>query len=127
MKQLEINTIQSFRLAKTDMIKLNHFMHNLHQNQEMLLNEIAKLKQNQISNELTIRALQSKIKTQQIQPAQIIETKAHEDYFVASKNSGKFHESHCAFAKNITRKNKLVFDTEDKARKTGRSRCVCAR
>ncbi len=127
MKQLEINTIQSFRLAKTDMIKLNHFLHGLHQNQEILLSEIAKLKQNQTANELTVRALQSKIKTQQIQPVTIVEAKGHEDYFVASKNSDKFHESHCAFAKNINHKNKLVFETEDKARKTGRSRCVCAR
>lgn len=127
MKQLEINTIQSFRLAKTDMIKLNHFMQNLHQNQEVLLNEVVKLKQNQLENELTIRALQSKIKTQQIQPIQIVETKANEDYFVASKNSKKFHESHCAFAKNINQNNKIVFDTEDKARKTGRNKCVCAK
>lgn len=129
MKQLEINTMHSFRLAKSDMIKLNHFMHNLHQNQETLLTEIAKLKQNQTANELAIRALQSKIKIQQIQPITIVEAQKPADdiYFVASKNSKKFHEHHCAFAHNINPKNKVVFETEDKARKTGRNKCVCAK
>lgn len=129
MKQIEINALQSFKIVKTDILKLNYFINTLSENQQILLGQISELKKKQTESELTIRALQSRLKTQAIQPITIVEAQkqGHEDFFVASKSSGKFHESHCAFAKNINPKNKLVFETEDKARKTGRSRCVCAK
>ena len=48
-------------------------------------------------------------------------------YFVASKLSNKFHIPQCPFAKNINKKNLVVFKSEAEAVKAGFKACKCVK
>lgn len=48
------------------------------------------------------------------------------EYYVASKNSDKYHVPDCGSARNISEQNKIYFDTAEDAEAAGRSPCgVC--
>ena len=48
-----------------------------------------------------------------------------QSFFVASKESNKFHIPECPFAKNILPKNKIVFKSKEEAIEAGFKPCRC--
>jgi hypothetical protein len=106
MKQLEENVINSFKLAKIDIIELKQEINRLKTTQNILREEINKLK-SVPSVKKTI--IQNKVKKK----------------FIASKKSNKFHDTHCPFAQNIKPKTKIVFKSKKTALNNGYKPCKC--
>ena len=103
MNQLELNVVESFRLAKSDIIEIQNVVTQLSQKQEELMEMIDELKVKKIT---------------------VNGRKAHK-MFVAAKNGKSVHEKNCPFAKNIKPKSKIVFKSKSKALNLGYKACDC--
>ncbi|MCP3686437.1 MAG: hypothetical protein GY861_27685 [bacterium] len=125
MNQLEINTMNSFRLAKRDIIKMQsdiialgrtekkivESLERLTAKETMLYNRVKQLDQRHAAAKaLTIARKASKKKT-----------------YAASKDSNKFHLSNCPFAQNIKPKTKIKFNSRIKALNKGLKPCKCVK
>ncbi|MBW2992251.1 hypothetical protein KY345_03475 [Candidatus Woesearchaeota archaeon] len=124
MKIIEQNVMNSFRLAKTDIIQMQNELIELRKEQEELLGKIAEIEsgENWILHKMRdqLRARIREVKKSHKHPVR------HNTY-VASKNSKRFHKRHCPFAQNIKPKTKIVFKTRAKALNKGLRPCKCVR
>ena len=109
MNQIEENVVKSFRLAKSDIIKLQSDIIGLSQSQERIV---------EIMDD--IKAKQAAI----LNPPKLV-SNGHKKIYVASKKGKKFHIKECPFAKNIKPKSKLVFKTKTTALNRGYKPCRC--
>ena len=112
MRQLEINVIQSFKRAKSDIISLQRKVIELSQAQKQLSEEIAELKQKKVPKQE-----KPKVKT--------ISVKRAKKVYVAPKGGKTFHLDNCPFAKNILPKNRQTFASKTKALNAGLKACDC--
>ena len=132
MNQLEENILNSFRLAKRDIIKLQTELIRLSQNQEKMMGMFSKFNADEAR-------LSQKVKDIDAKPAQtkvvrvfqksaakkIVSTKRAKKIYVAQKEGKKFHVKNCPYAQNIHPKNKVIFKTKTKALNQGFKPCKC--
>ncbi len=149
MNQLEENVVHSFRLAKSDIIKLQseviklsqaqervvEMLNALHKDEVNLYNRMKKSKVAKPKIRTIVKTIKSKpkiktiIKTIKAKPKikTIVKTitKRANKVYVSSKDSNKFHLTNCPFAKNIKPKHKEVFKSKVKALNQGLKPCKC--
>ncbi|MFH1589144.1 MAG: hypothetical protein ABIB43_01100 [archaeon] len=134
MNQLEQNIVESFRLAKNDIIKL--------QDEVIALNKAIKKQNDDVSKlKLSHSKLQEKVKNLHARKPKVTKTKVitvkkvaakktvtkrAAKKYLAAKGGKKFHESNCPYAKNIKPKNKILFKSTTKALNEGYKACKCA-
>lgn len=117
MKQIEQNIMNSFRMAKSDIIKLQSDVIELREELDGIIEKLAKVESKPAKRVVKI------IKTKA--PRQKAAHKAQ--HYVASKESKKFHKPHCPFAQNILPKMKLRFKSTITARNKGFKPCKCVK
>jgi predicted TIM-barrel fold metal-dependent hydrolase len=124
MDQLEQNIVNSFRLAKSDIIKLQTAVIELSQGQEKLIELIENLKIKQLKLEEKLKG-----KKENKPDVTIIKTsrRSGKKIYVSSKTGNKFHIAHCPFAQNIKPKSRIVFKSKDAALNKGFKPCKCVR
>jgi len=129
MNQLELNTIESFRLAKSDIINLQSKVIQLSLLHEDLIKRINSLSEKETSlyqrfKDMSYIAKKPVIKAiTQVKKVKVVaRVKKH---FVASKASKKFHLHNCPFALNIKPKSKVKFNSKTKALNLGLKPCKC--
>ena len=105
MNQIEQNIMNSFRLAKSDIIKLQKSVIELSQAHERIAERLDKMEN---------RA-----------PAAANGHKAARKIFVAPKEGKIFHVPNCPFALNIKPKHKIYFKSKNKALNAGFKPCRC--
>jgi uncharacterized phage infection (PIP) family protein YhgE len=148
--QLETNIIESFRLAKSDIIKLQNNFLTLSETQKEIIQILKRLETSdkklydQISNvakkatrlDTTNKQLRKKIdqvnkkrskKTKVITRTIKKTAKRVPKNYVSTKTGKKFHIKQCPFAQNITPKNKLIFKSKIKALNQGLRPCKCVK
>ena len=126
MNQLERNVIESFRLAKSDIIKLQNRIIELSQNQKRIIEQIDSLRTKEALlgeklREITLGRLSKPVEKTIVKTV----AKAPKKVFVGSKQGTKFHLDNCPFAQNIKPKTKIVFDSKTKALNQGYKPCQC--
>ena len=103
-KYFENKVQKSFELARKDVYKLyEHF--------NLMRNEIEELKKTNKEILLTMAKGKS--------------TSAIKKQYVVSKQGSKVHQANCLFARNISKKNKIIFSTKTKALNAGYKLCSC--
>ena len=132
MEQIEQNVIESFRRAKSDIIRLQNEVIELSQTQERIMEFIDELKASgikltQIVKE-TNRKQTAKPRTKTITKTVVkkVAAKRANKTYVGSKKGKKFHVESCPFAKNIKPKSKKRFHSKTKALNEGYKPCKCA-
>ena len=115
MKQLELNIVRSFQLAKSDIIKLQNDVQTLKHAQGQIMDMLDNIKK-EIEN----------IKHRKKSKA-IVKTTIKKSKFVASKGGSKFHTVNCPFAQNIKPKSKVIFSSKTKALNDGYKPCDCVK
>jgi uncharacterized coiled-coil DUF342 family protein len=128
MNQLELNTIESFRLAKRDIISLQSKVIQLSLLQEELIKRISSLSEKETSlyqrfKDMSYTAKKPIVRAvTKVNKVTIVRAKKH---YVASKASKKFHLNNCPFALNIKPKSKVKFASKTRALNLGLKPCKC--
>jgi len=111
----EQKIIESFRRAKSDIIKLQNQIIDLSKKQEQLIEMIMNIK-----GEETELA-------QKVKDLKKTNGKRKQKEYVASKEGKNFHIPECPFAHNIKPKTKIHFQSTTKALNEGYKPCECTR
>ncbi len=137
MKQIEENVMHSFRLAKSDIIKLQNEVVMLSQTQERVMEMVDELKSYEQKLYQYIKEVSKRyatnpktiIKTIRTRPKTVIKTITNKPkkIFVASKEGKDFHMPKCPFAQNIKPKSKKVFKSKSSALNKGYKACKCVK
>jgi hypothetical protein len=131
MNQLELNVVESFRLAKGDIIHLQATLTELSQKQEELMERIDDLRVKEANLYQSLQVLRikkstaPKAKTRTVVKKVVVHAKKAKKLWVASKTGKSVHERNCPFAKNIKPKMKVVFKTKTRAFNKGYKACDC--
>ena len=119
----EKNVLNSFKLVKNDIMKLQKELIEINQGQAEILDRLGKM--DIIDVKLTQKvAKKPKTKTKIVTKTVRARPKTR---FLASKEGDKFHNPHCPFAKNIKPKTKVVFKTKTSALNKGYKPCACVK
>lgn len=121
MNQIEKNVTNSFRLAKSDIIRLQNDFLKLSQTQERIMEMIDALDINQVK-------INQKVK-EKTKPKTVVINKngrTKKDY-ISTKDGKKFHITSCPFAQNIKPKNRVKFKSKTKALNQGYKPCKCVK
>ncbi len=130
MNQIEENVVNSFRLAKSDIIKLQNKVIRLSQAQERLTEMLNALHKDEVKLYNRMKkskpkvAKKSKAKPKVKTVVKTITKRANKTY-VAAKDGNKFHLDICPFAQNIKPKNRVKFKSRIKALNEGLKACKC--
>ncbi len=116
MKNIEKNILNSFKLAKSDIIKIQDKYLDLKKIQANILDRLFKL-------ETSKTKIQRPIKIVQEIKKPVIHTKRK--IYVASKEGKKFHLHNCPYAQNIRPKMLVKFKTKTTALNNGYEPCKC--
>ena len=148
MKQIEENVMHSFKLAKSDIIKLQNDVVMLSQTQERIMEMVDELKSYEQKLYQNVRDVSKKyavapktiVKTIRAKPKTIVKrirtrpktivktvTKYAKKRFVASKEGKDFHIPKCPYAQNIKPKGKRVFKSKASALNKGYKPCKCVK
>lgn len=136
MKQIELNVIESFRLAKNDIIHLQEEVVKLSQTQERLMEHISLLEQknaillkkidatktNTVTKVIRVQAPKAaKPKAKVIRKVKIIKEKAKKKMtkYVGSTDSKIYHNTSARIAKMIKLKNRVYSDSPAYLEKLG--------
>lgn len=126
MDQLKQNIVNSFRLAKSDIIETKQSIIELSRTMESIIERLSELKTNQVRMMEKIKALEIKASKKAVKKVIIKRnTKKAHKIFVAPKEGKIFHLSNCPFAQNIKPKNKINFKSKTKALNEGLKPCKC--
>jgi len=132
MNQLEQNIVNSFRLAKSDIIQLQTEVIKLGENQKKIIEKIEEIRLREVQlynlyHKLTERKNVVVRKTNTPKTRVITKTvfKRARKMFIASKTGNKFHIIKCPFAKNIKPRTKVHFHSKDAALNKGFKPCKC--
>ncbi len=120
MNQIEINTINSFKMAKSDIIELQNRVIELSEYQKTLLEKIDSINNYQTQLYNKVKNIKKPVLKKVVSAAKRVKK-----IYVASKSGKKFHLSNCPFAHNIKPKTKVTFKTKDKALNVGYKPCEC--
>jgi len=107
----ERNLITSFRLAKSDIMRIQEELLNLKKQQSEIFLKLEKLIKKREKNSHSEKKKKAK--------------KTIKKIYVASKEGNKFHNPNCPFAKNIKPKSKIIFKTKNSALNKGYKPCRC--
>ncbi len=118
VNQLENNVVESFKLAKQDIVKL-------YENVGYLLGQVEQLKKENAYLTAKVESVSKKKRTVIVKTAKKVARKVVPKKFLATKGGSKVHDPHCPFAKNIMPKNKVVFASKVKALNEGYKFCKC--
>ena len=118
VNQLENNVVESFKLAKQDIVKL-------YQNVGYLLGQVEQLKKENAYLMTKIESISKKKRTVIVKTAKKVARKVVSKKFLATKAGIKVHDTNCPFAKNIKPKNKVVFASKVKDLNEGYKFCKC--
>ena len=126
-EQLENNVIESFRLDKSDVVRMQNIIATLSENQERLLHQLADTREKEISLYHRLKELNGKTVPKVVvnKIIKVKSTNGRKKVYFASKKSDKFHAENCVFAKNIKPKSRLVFKSKNKALNIGLKACDC--
>jgi hypothetical protein len=113
MNNLEKNISESFRRARSDIVKLQEQVLQLARTQAQLSEEISR-----INSKKEIRSVR-------IVKTPVVKSKAK--HFIASKTGKKFHITECIFTKNIKPKSRIVFKSKNTALNAGYKPCDCVK
>jgi|TARA_B100002003_G_C13973609_1_gene471088 hypothetical protein len=152
MKQIEENVVNSFKLAKSDIIKLQNRVIELSQSQERIMEFMDELKSSGVKLTNLVRESKTNSRPKTItrtivKKVPVVRTKtvikkvpvtrtkivvktvhAHaKKVFVSSKDSKKFHIESCPFAQNIKPKSKVRYHSKVKALNEGLKPCKCVK
>lgn len=148
MDQLEQNIVNSFRLAKSDIIKTKNDVIELSKTQKRILEMLKDLNAKQVKLNQRVTKLNGK---KVAKPKPVVKTKTRtvvkkvpvvkrvkvpvvkkihvakraQKTFVASKEGKKFHSVNCPFAQNIKPKHKKSYKSKTKALNEGYKPCDC--
>ncbi|MBU3941749.1 MAG: hypothetical protein KKF74_02445 [Nanoarchaeota archaeon] len=126
MDQIKQNIINSFRLAKSDIIETKQDIIELGRTMESIIERLSELKTNQARITEKIKAFENKASKKAVKKVIIRRnTKKAHKIFVAPKEGKVFHLSNCPFAQNIKPKNKVNFKSKTKALNEGFKPCKC--
>lgn len=120
MKQLISNIMHSFKLVKSDVVKLKENVIILQNNEERLLERIAVLEEK-------VTKLQNKRPKTKTITKTVRTNKAAKKTYWASKTGKKFHLDNCIFAQNIKPKSRVTFKSKTKALNEGYKACDCVK
>jgi hypothetical protein len=136
--QIEQNIVNSFRLAKSDIIKIQREVLSLDKFQKDLLETIKVIEFKLEKLSIMVSKLDTKPKTRVIinrSPKKRIITKTKiitkkikaraKKVYLAAKTGKKFHISHCPFARNIKPKSRVKFKSKNSALNKGYKPCKC--
>jgi hypothetical protein len=131
--QLEDNIINSFKLAKRDIINLKSEVIRLSEQHQRFVEMLKNLNIDEIKLNGKVNEINSKKDSQpKTRVVRIIKTipkagkRAHK-FYVANKNGTKFHIKDCPFAQNIKPKNTIKFNSKNKALNRGLKPCKCVK
>ena len=134
MEKIEENIVNSFRLAKSDIIQLQNEFLELSQTQERIMEMLDMMKDREIALGQHIKdlkqGLQQKNKTKTVvrNVVKKVRVGARKTVsYVASKSGNKFHIVKCPFAQNIKPKSKVKFKSKTKALNDGFKPCNCVK
>ncbi|MBU2562790.1 MAG: hypothetical protein KKF68_03965 [Nanoarchaeota archaeon] len=128
MKGIESNIINSFRLVKNDIMKLQEEVLEVSRIQKEILKKIEKLGIDELKLAQKVQEVRKKPKT--VTKTRVITktvTKRPKKRYLASKTGKNFHTPNCPFAKNIMPKSRLVFKTRETALNKGYKPCNCVK
>jgi len=128
MDQLKQNIVNSFRLAKNDIIETKQSIIELNRTVESIIERLNEIKTNQAKMVEKIKTFEKKASKKAVKKVVIRRNtrKAHK-IFVAPKNGKLFHNKNCPFAQNIKPKNKVIFKSKTKALNEGFKPCKCVK
>ena len=121
MENMEKNILNSFRLAKNDIIKLQDKYLDVKKTQANILERLSKLEAIKTIYPKPIRIVQQ-VKKPVVHK---IHKRSANKIYVASKEGKKFHLDNCPYAQNIKPKTKVKFKTKSKALNLGYKPCSC--
>ncbi|MDD5086233.1 MAG: hypothetical protein PHV16_00610 [Candidatus Nanoarchaeia archaeon] len=125
-EQLKENLVNSFRLAKTDIIETKQDVISISRTQESIIETISQIKEEQARLVEKVKVLEKKAAEEKKEKVVVKSNgKRAQKIFVAPKNGSLFHEKNCPFAQNIKPKNKLTFKSKVKALNEGFKPCKC--
>lgn len=124
MKQFEQNIMNSFRLAKTDILKTREMILELSKSQKqlMLLVDELKAKLNKKRSAKTTTAKKTRKNTARVKH---VPARRSKKTYVATKTGKLFHSKNCPYAQNIKPKHKMSFKSKVKALNEGFKPCTC--
>ena len=120
MKHIEENIVNSFRLAKNDIIQLQNAVIQLQKTQENLLQRLVRI-------ETTSTSMMKKVDTCERPKNIIVHKGSAKKIYVASKEGKKFHMDNCPYAQNIKPKTKKLFKSKTTALNEGYKPCHCVK
>ena len=121
MKQIENNIINSFRLAKTDIIKTQKSVIEISRTQEKMLEMLDELK-------AEVSKLKGKTDKEIATKTIIKKTVGRKSMlYVSAKEGSKYHVEACPFAKNIKPKHKVTYKSQTSAKNAGKKPCACVK
>ncbi len=129
MENIEANIINSFQLAKSDIIKLQDNYMELKRAQARILEKLVKLEAKKtVTPVKVVKTVKAKkpVKTKKTKKPTLTRKSVRKTY-VASKEGKKFHMSNCPFAQNIKPKTKIKFKTKTKPLNLGYKPCSCVK
>jgi len=128
MNQLERNVIESFRMAKSDIIKLQNKIIELSQAQKSILEKVDYLKTREALLSEKVRELGFRIIQKPVEKT-IVKEVARESAreYVGSRLAKKFHLDNCPFAQNIKPKTRITFSSKTNALNEGYKPCHCVK
>jgi regulator of replication initiation timing len=118
----------AFKLAKTDIARLQRQVDLLEQKFDKVLDVLDTLKSHQLKVSQKVNTMSKKkpSKTKKTKKKTTKKTsKRKSKKYVASKSGKKFHIEECPFAKNIKPKYKVRFKSKTKALNQGYKPCNC--
>lgn len=123
----------AFKLAKTDIARLQRQVDLLEQKFDKVLDVLDTLKSHQLKVSQKVNTMSNKKTKQRISKKPVkkktIKKTSKRKYkkYVASKSGKKFHIEECPFAKNIKPKYKIRFKSKTKALNQGYKPCNCVK
>jgi phage shock protein A len=120
MKQLIENIMHSFKLVKSDILRLQDNYIELKNNEKKLAEKVARLEEK-------IKTLKNKKPATKTITKTVRTNNRAKKVFVASKTGKKFHMENCIFAQNIKPKTKKVFKSKVAALNEGYKACNCVK
>jgi hypothetical protein len=126
MDQFKENIVNSFRLAKNDIMKLQRDVIEVRHAQEKIMGILDQIRSNELKLYQKIEELErSKDKSSSKKSTT---KKAKKDVlYIASKRGTKFHVEKCPYAHNIRPKSRLTFKSGTEALNQGLKPCECVR
>jgi len=123
MNQLEKNIVNSFNLAKRDIVANRDNIFKVSQTQNKILDILERLtKENKVlTSKLAVRKTTRKVVVKKA-VAKRVKVK-----WVASKTGKKFHQVKCPYAQNIKPNMKVRYQSKTKALNEGYKPCTCVK